>query len=106
MTTAELEQATPSGGGDTQIIKVFRIVSRYEVRLNKLGPHIVDAAMVKELFQNLGGSIPQGPCLFDWKIEHRTVDYLDVQLNRWPGSEEGDVVVQGYIRYQIPEVGG
>ena len=103
MIVAELEEATPSGGGEARVIKVFRIVARGEVRYNKLGPHIVDAAMVKELVERLGQTIPQGPCLFDWKIEHHTVDELDESGRRWPGAAEGDVVVQGYIRYQIPK---
>ena len=103
MIVAELEQATPSGGGETRVLKVFRIVRKTDAFVSKLGPHIVDAAMAKELFQQLGQTIPQGPCLFDWKIEHHKVDELDESGRRWPGANEGDVVVQGYIRYQIPK---
>ena len=105
MTVTEMEEATPSGGGEARVIKVFRIVPKNDAFFSKLGPHIVDTAMAKELFQQLSQAIPQGPCLFDWKIEHHTVDELDESGRRWPGAKEGDVAVQGYIRYQIPKGG-
>ena len=90
---------------ESKVLKVFRIVSKHEVRQSRLGPHIVDAAMRKDLFRALSEVVPFGPCLFDWKIEHHTVDVLDEAGKRWPGAEEDDVVVQGYIRYQIPKWG-
>lgn len=88
---------------ESKVLKVFRIVSKFDVRQSRLGPHIVDAGMRKELFVALSEAIPFGPCLFDWKIEHHTVDELDEFGRRWPGAKEGDVVVQGYIRYQLPK---
>ena len=88
---------------ESKVLKVFRIVPKVHAKQSRLGPHIVDAAMRKELFISLGEVVPFGPCLFDWKIEHHTVDEFDDACKRWPGAEEGDVVVQGYIRYQIPK---
>lgn len=95
--------ADPTDDSAAKVIKVFRIISWREVRFNKLGPHIVDAGMARELFQKLAEAIPHGACLFDWKIEHHTVDELDESGRRWPGAVEDDVVVQGYIRYQLPK---
>ena len=65
--------------------------------------NVVDAAMKRQLFSDLSEVLPYGQCLLDWKIEHHAVDSLDVGLARWPDAKEGDVVVQGYIRYQIPK---
>ena len=93
----------PNAQEDTQVLKVFRIVRKTDAFVGALGPHVVDAAMARELFQNLSQVVPHGPCLFDWKIEHHKVDELDESGRRWPGAKEGDVVVQGYIRYQIPK---
>ncbi len=88
---------------DIQVIKVFRIVRDKDPFVSKSGPHVVDAAMKRQLFSDLSEVLPYGQCLLDWKIEHHAVDSLDVGLARWPDAKEGDVVVQGYIRYQIPK---
>ena len=88
---------------DPQVLKVFHIVKRAVVRTSPLGPHVVDASLKNQLFTRLGDVIPYGACLFDWKIEHHKVDELDESGRRWPGAKEGDVVVQGYIRYQLPK---
>ena len=101
MTTATLD-ADPAGGPDTQVIKLFRVVKKSAVKFSSLGPHVVDAGIRNELFKSLGQVVPFGSCLFDWKIEHHTVDELDESGRRWDTAKEGDVVVQGYIRYQLP----
>ena len=105
MTTAELE-VDQAPEPEIKVVKTFAIVKKANARMSKLGPHVVDAGIRRKLFHALSEVLPPGPCLFDWKIEHHEVDDFDVAAKRWPGAEEGDVVVQGYIRYQIPEVQG
>ena len=97
---------TEAAKPEIKVLKVFRIVEKANVKLSKLGPHVVDAGIRRQLFQALSAQIPPGPCLFDWKIEHHEVDDFDVAAKRWTHAKEGDVVMQGYIRYQIPEVRG
>jgi len=103
MTTAEME-VDQAPEPEIKVIKTFAIVGKDNVRYSKLGPHVVDARIRRQLFQELSEVLPPGPCLFDWKVEHHEVDDFDVAAKRWAGALEGDVVVQGYLRYQIPEV--
>lgn len=90
---------------EVKIIKIFRIVPKKNVRFTGLGVNVVKGRMKTELMKKLGESIPcPGSCLLDWNVTHHTVDELDESGKRWPLAREGDVVVQGYLRFQIPEV--
>lgn len=91
-------------GPNIRVIKAFRICDEQNVRFSGLGPNVVEGRMKTELMKKLGEAIPYGPCLFDWNVTRHTVDSLDEAGRRWPGASEGDVVVQGYLRFQIPEV--
>ena len=97
---SEEDPASPK----VRILKAFRICNEKNVRFSGLGPNVVEGRMKTELLKKLGESIPYGSCLFDWNVTRHTVDSLDEAGKRWLGAREGDVVIQGYLRFQIPEV--
>ncbi len=89
---------------EVRILKIYKIVRKRNVQLSNLGPAVVEGGIKKQLMARLAELIPYGPCLFDWKIERHVVDELDEAGQRWPDALEGDMIIQGYLRYQIPEL--